>query len=101
MDPIAANPAQLGAPLRIGESCTFHSFKTNNYKLHFLESPSGLKMVLNTDADVGDLREHLAYIYRTLYVDYVMKNPVYSTSKQFNFELFTANLNKYIKSLGM
>jgi len=34
----------LGAPLRIGEACTFHSFRTNNYKLHFLESPSGLKV---------------------------------------------------------
>ena len=33
----------LGAPLRIGEASTFHSFCTNNYKLHFMESPSGLK----------------------------------------------------------
>ncbi len=36
--------AQLGAPLRIGEACTFSSFRTNNYKLHFLESPAGVKV---------------------------------------------------------
>lgn len=35
---------QLGAPLNIGNSCTFKSFRTNNYKLHFMESPSGVKV---------------------------------------------------------
>ena len=35
---------QLGAPLRIGDGCSFRSFTTNNYKLHALESPSGLKV---------------------------------------------------------
>ena len=35
---------QLGAQLRIGEACSFQSFKTNNYKLHFMETLSGLKV---------------------------------------------------------
>ncbi len=35
---------QLGASLRIGDGCSFRSFTTNNYKLHALESPSGLKV---------------------------------------------------------
>lgn len=30
--------------MRIGEGCGFQSFKTNNYKLHFFESPSGMKV---------------------------------------------------------
>jgi hypothetical protein len=34
----------LGAPRKIGEGCRFHSFTTNTYKLHFLESPSGIKV---------------------------------------------------------
>lgn len=53
---------QLGAPLRIGESCSFWSFRANNYMLHFLETLSGLKMVLNTDAKVraqGTSRNYL------------------------------------------
>ena len=53
----------MGAPLRIGEACSFYAFRASNYKLHFLESPSGLKMVLNSDQDAGDLREHLQAIY--------------------------------------
>ena len=36
--------AQLGAPLRIGEACSFHTFRCNNYKLHFHESLSGIKV---------------------------------------------------------
>lgn len=35
---------QMGAPLRIGDGCAFQSFRTSAYKLHFLESPSGLKV---------------------------------------------------------
>ena len=53
----------MGAPLRIGEACSFFAFRASNYKLHFLESPSGLKIVLNSDEDAGDLREHLQAIY--------------------------------------
>lgn len=30
--------AQLGAPLRIGENCSFYAFRANNYKLHFFET---------------------------------------------------------------
>ena len=59
----STSKAPMGAPLRIGEACSFHAFRASNYKLHFLESPSGLKMVLNTDQDAGDLREHLQAIY--------------------------------------
>lgn len=36
-----------------------------------------MQIVLNTDAEVGDLREQLAFIYGMIYVPYVMKNPAY------------------------
>lgn len=42
--PRSPSPLPLGAPRRIGEGCKFHAFATNTYKLHFLESPSGMKV---------------------------------------------------------
>ena len=35
---------ELGKPLQIGGACSFYSFCTNNYKLHFFEAPSGVKV---------------------------------------------------------
>jgi len=91
----------LGAQARIGEGCSFHSFRTNNYKLHFFESPSGIKIVLNTDNEVGDLKSQLAYIYECIYVEYVIKNPLYLSGRPVDFELFSARLNSYVRSLGL
>ena len=40
------------------------------------------QIVLNTDANAGDLRDNLSYIYG-LYVEYVMKNPLYTPGEPF------------------
>ena len=34
----------LGVPQLTGQGCSFHSFRTNTYKLSFMESPSGIKV---------------------------------------------------------
>ena len=34
----------LGMPQFPGQGCSFHSFRTNTYKLSFMESPSGIKV---------------------------------------------------------
>lgn len=38
------NKPPLGMPRKIGQGCKWRSFSTNTYKLHFLESPSGIKV---------------------------------------------------------
>jgi trafficking protein particle complex subunit 1 len=91
----------MGAPSRIGENCAFRSFQTDAYKLHYLESPSGLKFVLTTDPGVGNLHEHLEYIYSNLFVELVVKNPVYTPGEAFLFETFSAALNKHMRSIGL
>lgn len=35
----------LGVPQLPGQGCSFHSFKTNTYRLSFMESPSGIKVL--------------------------------------------------------
>eukprot|EP00270_Netrium_digitus_P003289 TRINITY_DN1375_c0_g1_i1.p1 TRINITY_DN1375_c0_g1~~TRINITY_DN1375_c0_g1_i1.p1 ORF type:complete len:140 (+),score=21.30 TRINITY_DN1375_c0_g1_i1:163-582(+) len=90
MDPINGNT---------GRGCCFHSFRTNTYKLSYMETPSGIKLILVSDPKAGDLREALRYIYSNLYVDYVVKNPLYSPGQPFRCELFTNALDAYVKTL--
>lgn len=41
----------------------FLSFQTSKYRLHYYETPSGLKFVLNTDLSVSNARDTLQHIY--------------------------------------
>lgn len=41
----------------------FLSFHTSKYRLHYYETPSGLKFVLNTDLSVSNARDTLQHIY--------------------------------------
>ncbi|GAU31903.1 hypothetical protein TSUD_270880 [Trifolium subterraneum] len=47
MDPTSAEKGNLGVPQLPGQGCSFHSFRTNTYKLSFMETPSGIKSLPN------------------------------------------------------
>ncbi|KAB2596739.1 trafficking protein particle complex subunit 1-like [Pyrus ussuriensis x Pyrus communis] len=78
--------SNLGVPQLPGQGCSFHSFRTNTYKLTFMESPSGIKIILVTHPRTSDLRESLKYIYN-LYVEYVVKNPLYTPGTPIRLQL--------------
>lgn len=101
VDPKEPNKPQLGAPFKIGQGCKFYSFRTNTYKMHFLESPSGIKIVLNTSPDVGNLSDALYYIYDDAFVEYVVKNPLCNPGEPFQVEQFTSSVNNYLKTKGL
>lgn len=42
-----------------------------------------LQMVLNTSPDVGELREVMSYVYEEIYVEYVVRNPLYTPGQPF------------------
>ena len=44
----------------------FLNLRTNKYKLHFYETPSGLKFVMNTDLSVGNTRDVLHQMYSSV-----------------------------------
>ncbi|EPS69053.1 hypothetical protein M569_05714 [Genlisea aurea] len=99
MDPTSVEKGNLGVPLLPGQGCSFHSFRTNTYKLSFMESPSGIKIILVTHPKTGELGDSLKYIYN-LYVEFVMKNPLYTPATLIKCELFNKSVDQYVRGLG-
>ncbi|XP_066371895.1 uncharacterized protein [Miscanthus floridulus] len=98
IDPTTAEKGNLGVPLLPGQGCSFYSFKTNTYKLNLMESPSGIKLILITHPRTGDQRDSLKHIYN-LYVEYVVKNPLYAPGTPIKCELFNKHLDQYVRTL--
>ncbi|UJR22049.1 hypothetical protein I4U23_025117 [Adineta vaga] len=81
----------------------FLSFKTNCYKLHYYETVTGLKFVLNTDNNVGNIRDILHQLYSTIFVNNIVKNPLLSAVDIINSdqEIFIAKLDEFISNLSI
>ena len=77
----------------------FVSYTTSKYKLHFYETPTGLKFVLNTDTNVGDIQDTLRDVYSKLYVEYVVRNPLCKPGEPIESTLFASKLDSYVQSL--
>ena len=76
----------------------FVGYSTNKYKLHFFETATGLKFIMNTDTSVGDIRDVLWDIYSKVYVEYVVRNPLCKPGEWITSELFGSQLDAYIQS---
>lgn len=77
----------------------FQTFTTSKYKLQFYETPSGLKFVMNTDINAGNTRDVLHQIYSTIYVEYVVKNPLLDPREPITSEIFAQKLDDYVRGL--
>ncbi|KAJ2463876.1 TRAPP complex subunit bet5, partial [Coemansia sp. RSA 2322] len=56
----------------------FMSFATNTYRLHYFEAPTGVKFIITTDVSTTSMQPVLEMIYRNIYVEYVVKNPLFN-----------------------
>ena len=79
---------------------TLVSYQTSNYKLNYMETPAGVKVVLNTDLNAKGVDDCLQTIYK-LYVDYVVKNPLTQFGEPIENDIFVSKLNSYITKLPM
>ncbi|CAG8444556.1 8269_t:CDS:2 [Diversispora eburnea] len=88
-----------------GSQDGFLSYRTSNYKLHYYETPTGLKFVINTDIMVDSLRPVLRQIYTNFYVEYVVKNPLspieHPGGEGVNNEYFKVAVDKFVKTLSI
>ncbi len=78
---------------------SFVSYSTNKYKLHYFETPTGLKFVMNTDTGTENMQAALWHIYSRIYVEYVVRNPLYRIGEWINCELFDTQLDSYVQTL--
>ncbi|TMW42675.1 hypothetical protein DOY81_012250, partial [Sarcophaga bullata] len=75
----------------------FLFYKTNKYALHYLETPSGLKFVLNTDVNASNVKELLKQIYSKVWVEYVVRDPLWMPGTPVESELFQIKLDELIR----
>ena len=78
----------------------FYACSTSEYRLHYLETASGLRFVLTTDLAATDMREALRHIYAQIYVECLTKNPLYATNEPISCPLFTQTLDRFMSSLA-
>eukprot|EP00049_Salpingoeca_infusionum_P016465 m.337108 g.337108 ORF g.337108 m.337108 type:complete len:139 (-) comp16079_c2_seq2:190-606(-) len=77
---------------------TFRHLKTQTYKLHCLNTLTGLRFVLMTDPNTGDISQDLDWIYSDVYVDTVVKNPLAVHGEPISNPAFAAKLDAFVHS---
>ena len=78
----------------------FHAFRTNNYKFHFYETKSGLRLLLTTEPGCSDLHEHLRIkSHEALYIDGVLKRTSAEANAPFESDAFREGLIEWGKRL--
>lgn len=87
-------PVQLDEIQRENFSC----LTSRGYKLHYMESLSGLRFALTTDPGINDCQAVLRHIYE-LYVEYVLKNGFCTMGEVIDNKLFITQTQQYITSL--
>ena len=80
----------------------FTSYKTSKYRLNYYETPSMYKFVMNTDTSVTHpiVRDLLQNIYSKVFVEYAIKNPMYTMGEPITCELFDTRLDEFVKSFA-
>ncbi|CAN0018284.1 unnamed protein product [Phaeothamnion confervicola] len=78
-----------------------HTLKTDAYTLHHLETGSGLRFVLNTDSNAGNLRPSLRHLYSAVFVEHVVKSAAFDpkAGQPIVSPAFDAKLEEYLRSL--
>lgn len=86
--------SQLGPP-----GGQFTAYTTPQYKLHAFSTATGYRLVLTTDPSVRDLQDTLRHIYAELFVEHVVKNPLYRIGEDVSkCTTFLSKLHSFVQT---
>lgn len=76
-------------------------FITDVYALHYFETPTGLRFVLTTSPDFGnvDISHFLSNVYENAFVHFVLHNPLYVRGAPADMPKFLNKLDQYVRQL--
>jgi len=74
-----------------------NNFRTSYYKMNYMETITGLRIILNSDPDSVGISELLRTIY-SIFVETVLKNPFVDTTKKIQSELFCSRVDEAVRS---
>lgn len=77
----------------------FYACSTSAFKLNYFETPSGHRFVLCTDLAAGDMREPLRHIYSHIFVECLVKNPLWTPNEEITNANFVQAIDRYVNSL--
>ena len=78
----------------------FFRYACSGYVLHHLETLTGYRFVLTSDASAGDLRGALWHLYSEIFVGYALKNPLYRVGSRIESAAFAAETDAFLRSLA-
>jgi len=85
-----------------GDDNSFLSYRTKEYKLHYYETLTRMKFVMLTDTKTNNLQLILHQIWATLYLEYVVKNPLSPVEHTGGIgvanELFESALDRFVST---
>ena len=73
-----------------------HSFDTDTYRLHVYQPFSGYRFVMAANHEAGDLRDLLKTIYSVIFVEKVVKNPLYRPGTPIRCRPFMVKLQEAV-----
>mmetsp|Transcript_15892 Transcript_15892/g.36114 ORF Transcript_15892/g.36114 Transcript_15892/m.36114 type:complete len:146 (-) Transcript_15892:43-480(-) len=97
---VAKMSPKLDAKMSPIKSGGFYACSTNTFKINYYEPPSGLRFIVTTDLAAGDMRESLRHIYSNIYVECLVKNPLWRPDEELTCPLFTQTLDRYVASIS-
>jgi hypothetical protein len=77
----------------------FFRYATDAYVLHHLETPTGYRFALTSDAAAGDLRSVLWTLYSEIFMGFALKNPMYTPGSPIDCIGFGAEVDRFMRSL--